>query len=398
MPDAIPVNSADESGKNAEEIEGLTSVAPPEITPELGTKFSFQTDPSPQKKSASFRSIADSIQDLAGTVLFESGFSKEVLDMEELVEILRVLEDCREEGRELYPEILLTTNLSSALKPLHPFQQIICGECTDRPGRFRRALKRCAPIAGESWTIVLEVSKASLKYGLVSKNSRPYTESIHEIILDPEYNSGEFPILYLRRFGNRAILLKNRQEERVLSLTLSDELLRATDAITKFSKISTSDLPDSQQDNTCRIINRLLEHACREGHGLIACVISGSGPDIEKIKSSFPDGSWICPFLDLSPFSATDADAALTIESEGSLRARITLAKKMIEVDLMTMFSTQGKLIGYNIHIPASASEGVSGGARSRAFQSLEQHDALRAIFMCSQDGQTQFKDLSYGK
>jgi len=55
------------------------------------------------------RSIAESIHDLAGTVLFEAGFKNSVLDREELVEVLRMIEDCREEGRSLYPDILLTT-------------------------------------------------------------------------------------------------------------------------------------------------------------------------------------------------------------------------------------------------------------------------------------------------
>src|SRR6266540_7206489 len=102
-----------------------------------------------RKFPTAVRSIADSIQDLAGTVLYEAGCSKKVMDKEELVEILRMLEDCREEGRALYPEILLTTRLSACIKPIHPVQLVLCGESTDRPGRFRRAIKRCAAIASE---------------------------------------------------------------------------------------------------------------------------------------------------------------------------------------------------------------------------------------------------------
>src|ERR1700677_381589 len=123
----------------------------------------------PKSKSSqsptAVRSIADSIHDLAGTVLFEAGFSKKVMDKEELVEILRMLEDCREEGRSLYPEILLTTRLNDCIQPIHPVQLIHCGESTDRPGRFRRAIKRCAAIAAEPWVIVLEVSAEKLRYG-----------------------------------------------------------------------------------------------------------------------------------------------------------------------------------------------------------------------------------------
>src|SRR5438034_4276202 len=104
-----------------------------------------------RKSPTAVRSIADSIHDLAGTILFEAGFSKNAMDKEELVEILRMLEDCREEGKTLYPEILLTTRLDDCLKPIHPVQLVVCGESTERPGRFRQAIKRCAAIANEPW-------------------------------------------------------------------------------------------------------------------------------------------------------------------------------------------------------------------------------------------------------
>jgi hypothetical protein len=80
---------------------------------------------------AAVRSIAESIHDLVGTVLFEAGFKNSVLDREDLVEVLRMIEDCREEGRSLYPDILLTTSLSGCLKLIHPLQLVICGESSE---------------------------------------------------------------------------------------------------------------------------------------------------------------------------------------------------------------------------------------------------------------------------
>jgi len=93
-----------------------------------------------------------------------------------------------------------------------------------------------------------------------------------------------------------------------------------------------------------------------------------------------------------------EINVAATLENDSALRARINLARRMVEVDLMTMFSTDGKLLGYNIHIPASKSGGVAGGARTRAFNALKEHTFLRAIFMCSQDGQTTFTELKHAK
>jgi phage-related baseplate assembly protein len=93
-----------------------------------------------------------------------------------------------------------------------------------------------------------------------------------------------------------------------------------------------------------------------------------------------------------------EINVAATLENDSALRARINLARRMVEMDLMTMFSTDGKLLGYNIHIPASKSGSVTGGARTRAFNALKKHAFLSAIFMCSQDGQTTFTELNYVK
>jgi len=220
-----------------------------------------------RKSPTAVRSIADSIHDLAGTVLYEAGFSKKVMDKEELVEILRMLEDCREEGRALYPEILLTTRLNDCIKPIHPVQLVFCGESTDRPGRFRRAIKRCAAVASEPWVIVLEVSAEKLRYGVATTNVRADAESLYEAVFDLATPAEDLPLMFLRRHGTRAVLLRTLREERVVSLTLSDELLKAADDLAGFARTVSTKTNETNRPNSERVIHRLLEQACREGHG-----------------------------------------------------------------------------------------------------------------------------------
>lgn len=249
----------------------------------------------PRKSPTAVRSIADSIHDLAGTVLFEAGFSKKVLDKEELVEILRTLEDCREEGRALYPEILLTTRLDDCLKPIHPVQLVMCGESADRPGRFRRALKRCAAVAAEPWVIVLEVSTDRLRYGVASTNVRADAESLYEAVFDFAANAEDLPLMFLRRHGTRAVLLRTVKEERVVSLTLSDELLKAADDIAGFARIVSAKTNEANRPNSERVIQRLLEQACREGHGFISCSVESSAASIPALAECLR--AYICVYL-----------------------------------------------------------------------------------------------------
>lgn len=353
---------------------------------------------SPSRKPVlAVRSIAESIHDLSGRVLYEAGFSKSSMDPEELVEVLRMLEDCREEGRPLYPEILLTTRLEDCLKPIHPVQLVLCGESTERPGRFRRAIKRCAPIATEPWVIVLDVASKKLRYGVASKHVRADAESLYEAVFDCATDAQDLPLIFLHRHGTKAVLLRTARTEHVVSLTLSDELLNAANDIAGFARIVSANTNEANRINSERVIQRLLEQACREGHGFISCAVAKSSAGADW-RISLRDGAWLKPAIDLSAAVPDDLNVAATLENDSALRARINLARQMVEVDLMTAFSTDGKLLGYNIHIPSPKSSGVAGGARTRAFNALKELPFVKAIFMCSQDGQTRFIKVPYAK
>jgi hypothetical protein len=244
----------------------------------------------------------------------------------------------------------------------------------------------------------LEVSAEKLRYGVAATNVRADAESLYEAIFDFATTAEDLPLMFLRRHGTRAVLLRTVREERVVSLTLSDELLKAADDLSGFARRVSIKTNEINRPNSERVIHRLLEQACREGHGLIACAVDSAQESIEECRKLFPDGAWLDPAIDLSAPVPDEINVAATLENDSALRARINLARRMVEVDLMTMFSTDGRLLGYNIHIPASKSGGVAGGARTRAFNALKEHTFLRAIFMCSQDGQTTFTELSHAK
>ena len=383
--------------KTDESVEKVLEVAQKPVTDNvrIATRDTSKAPKGPKGESTAVRSVAESIHDLAGAVLFEAGFGNSVLDREELVEVLRMIEDCREEGRPLYPDILLTTSLKDCLEPIHPVQLVICGESEDRPGRFRRSIKRCAPVAVEPWVIVLEVSSKKLRYGIASTNVRADAPSLYEAVFDCFAGGSEFPILFLRRHGSRAVLLKTIKGQQVVSLTLSDELLKADDDIQSFSKQVAQKSDESTRANTERVIQRLIQQACREGHGLIASVIEPTQEKIAACKAAFPDGAWLDPAIDLTAPQIDKGNLPAALENDGALRARLNLARRMVETDLMTVFSADGKLLGYNVHIPASKSLGTAGGARSRAFLSLKEHAFFKGAFMCSQDGLTKYEEFN---
>lgn len=83
----------------------------------------------PIDRQTELRSIAST----AAEFLFDAKFSGSDADKDDLVEILRALEDCREEGRSIYPEIILTSNLEACVAPIFPVETVVCGEILERP-------------------------------------------------------------------------------------------------------------------------------------------------------------------------------------------------------------------------------------------------------------------------
>lgn len=370
-------------------VSPATPPPPVKIAPKGATKLA----------STSIRSLADSIHDIAGTILFEAGFDQSVIDRAEVVEILRFLEDCREEGRALYPEILLTTDLHKCLHGVHPLRIVISGDCEDRPGRFRRALKKCAAIATEPWVVVLEVSKQKVRYGFASANVRADSISLYEAVLEARTVAEDAPpFVFMRRFGSRAVWLKSMKTEQVISLTLSEELLRASEHINSFAKIVVENLHEPIREKTLRLVSRLIQEACREGHGFIVCAVHSEPDSIDACKRAFSDGSWLTPPIDLVAPTVDQDNAPAALEGDSTLRAGAAIARRMIEMDLMTMFSTAATVVGYNIHIASPHSATITGGARTRAFAALMEKPSLRAAFMCSQDGQTHFQEFPHAE
>lgn len=371
------------------------SLSPPPVPSKLDGKKTSQ--PSIKPITSNVRSLSDSIHDIAATVLFETGFARTAIDKSEIVEILRFLEDCREEGRALYPEILLTTDLRKCLQGVHPLRVVMSGESEDRPGRFRRALKKCASIASEPWVVVLEVNKFKVSYGFASANVRADSISLYEAVIEARSTEEDCPpFLFFRRFGSRAVWLKSLKTEQVISLTLSGELLVTAEHVSSFVRIVVENLQDPIRDKTFRLVSRLIQEACREGHGFIACAVDSDSAAVDECKRSFSDASWLVPPLSLAAPPVDPENAADALQSDSTLRAGAALARKMVAMDLMTMFSTEAAILGYNIHISSPNAANVTGGARTKAFAALRTKPSLRAVFMCSQDGETRFEEFPH--
>jgi len=339
------------------------------------------------------RSISESISDLAGSCLHQAGFPNQVISKEHVMEVLRYMEDCREEGVPLYPEIVLTTNLQLCLGAIRPMRMFVCGEVDNTPASFRRALKRCVPIVGDGWIVVLEIGANRLRYGVLSTEGNANSESLLEQLKAVGEAAESAPYLFFRRFGTRAIQLITQHSESLVSLTLSKDLLDSDDHRIDFVGTVTKAVAAENKSATHRFALRILDRACREGHGILACAVDLTKTSLERVKQLLPDGAYLEPALNLVPTTAEATNPIAAVERDNDYRLTGNLIRSMLSADLMAIFSTDGRLVAYNVYVGTKQDGGVSpvGNARRRAFEAIKEHEFVDAAFMCSQDGQTAY-------
>lgn len=104
-------------------------------------------------------SLRKTVSSEIGTFLLNNGFSQKDPDknpilVNELVSIVNSLSDYYEEGEHLYPEVLLTNNISEI--PFFIGYEFYRGELL--PRSLAKAIKMCAPLCNEGWCIFMEVN------------------------------------------------------------------------------------------------------------------------------------------------------------------------------------------------------------------------------------------------
>ena len=96
------------------------------------------------------KDLGENVTEWIGNFLYQEGFTHCAVTQKGLLHLLDSIDGYTEEGQRLYPEVFLTTSLEKALTYL-PNQVILIDVDELSEKTFKKALKRCAPLAKGSW-------------------------------------------------------------------------------------------------------------------------------------------------------------------------------------------------------------------------------------------------------
>jgi hypothetical protein len=333
------------------------------------------------------RSLRDFAFDSLEVFVYREGFTPNVELAKGIAYLANVICHYEEESVRLKPEVVITTDLISVAKtlPAHILTPIATGPIS--LDTFKKALKACAPLARDNWIIYFDIGSESINYGLLASgmslpNPSPYSH------LKIGFSELPPPIIYIKAISPQLLLVKGKGEEFVISFSLEEVEYNDTNYFAIVAEAISRDVAEEWRSDARDLFTGLLEQASEASHGCLIAVVKGSREAFGVFKDNVTNGIFIPEPIDVVKYMI-EAQQTHDSNAQMSLMSLCTIVKRMIGHDGITLFSSEGQLLAYNLFVPSNDDETrhIIGGARSRAYQKLCLIPELSCAMIRSQDG-----------
>ena len=313
-----------------------------------------------------------------------------------MVDLTVELAHYEEEGRQLFPKVLVCDDLEAALQVLLVGSPIEFGRGARGPTTLRQAVKKCAPIARAGWSMYVERSPGEFRFGVFREPEEPTTVDVRSSLAALE--AGEIKAFFVCQIADRAVEFVGTGDRRLhvhLSSAHEDQPAPSV-AIDALVDAATSDAPATAREPLRSFLGSTLARAFIYGHGALIAVLPAGIPVNEAFAS---DGVIFRSPIDLS-LLVNGYLAERKASQMAALTANAALLEGMLASDGITLLGADGALLGFNVFVRSPDEAGVPasqliGGARRRAFRELSRLvdiAAIRCAFIRSTDGSTDFR------
>lgn len=295
-------------------------------------------------------------------------------------EILLLCANYFEEGKQLFLDVYLLSDIDDFLKIIPGSSHVIIGKTQLNENGAKAAIKRCAPLVRGCWRMffVKDIDGMTATFGVFRDIGCKLNMPLEQIIqnIDPDYTS----FVHISHYSSNAIKIVNSSGYKAV-LHLSNTLSESIDvsAIESLVDAICVDIVDTEKSACKFYLMHLLSKVFRDAHGVLLAVIKG-----ESLPLCLTDSVAI----DLPGCFSSILSTASSIGSDASIRALEDILYGVFQCDGIVVFNTSSKLLAYNA-FTNSIGAGATGGARRRAFESLCQsaEPSLKAVYYQSQDG-----------
>lgn len=321
--------------------------------------------------------------------LINEGFKENDKLLIGLLTMMDHIFDYKEEGISFYPEILVTSNLESSLKPLLGFTIIDVSSSTLEIKEFDKIIKICSSLAVDGWVIYVEVNFNNINYGLVNSDILEGIPNLCDQLFQDPYKIKDKDVshFYLKRLNQKSIKLVGDKNNISISFGLREDFETDLNSVNILVNNISKDLIESNSEKFSFYLKKHLNDEINRGNGFLIGIIKDDNTNMELIKGNISDGVYLKKPIDLYEYY-NNFEIAKDPESINTLRKYFTLMKRMISNDGITIFTTKGRILGYRIFIEKKSNNtNKEGGGRLRAFDSMCQLNIFSCCFYKSHDG-----------
>jgi hypothetical protein len=302
-----------------------------------------------------------------------------------ITELTVALPGYREEEVPLFPIVFLCDNIDSMIGS---DQRLRIGKGEPTTTTALAALKRCAPLAQGGWSIFIEHLDSYLRFGVFRPSTLSSSLNPKDIFAIADLETTH--VLAARPLSNNCVeLLSDFGGSLQLHLSAGEpETLTTPAAIEVLARAVVRDVPDEWKTTIYDFLSRSLTSAVQRAHGSLVAVQNSKSLDKEY------DGIWLDDPIDIAK-AVIEVEQVLDKLGVSRLQGIDHLIQGMIRSDGITLFSSDGKILGFNLFVQIQNQQRpATGGARSRAFQTLSARIGLSlcAAVKISQDGKIDIK------
>lgn len=307
-------------------------------------------------------------------------------------ELISELQNYKEEGKSLFPNIFIFDDFKLIEGMIANSQFCFIGKGAKNKETMLKALKKCAPLTENGWSIYLLRTEEEFEYGVFRGGINILSESPEETLTQNENLAPK--VILIHQIAEKLIEVKGGTANTLVVSYGSKSTVKQSplEFQANFIKNITMKVIPDLSDQTATFYRKVFLEVLRRGHGSLACVVKS-----KTIPKNLNDGIILRERIDVPNLIAKlnkNNDSA----SVANLESYFALIVGMMQSDGITVFTDRGEVAAYNVFVkhPKKISElKTSGGARSRTFLTLCDYinNGLNAAYIQSQDGKIEYKD-----
>lgn len=309
-------------------------------------------------------------------------------------ELISQLQNYKEEGKSLFPNIFIFDDLDLIQGIITNSQFCFIGKGEKSKETMLKALKKCAPLTEDGWSIYILRNEEEFEYGVFRGGTTILSESPEEALTQNE--NSDLKIVLIHQIAEKLIEIKGSTANTLIVSYGSKTSIKQSplELQSNFIENIIANVAPDLSDQTASFFRKIFLEVLRRGHGTLACVVKS-----KSFPKKLSDGITLRERVDVPHLIAklnqsNDKDLA----SAANLESYFSLIVGMMQSDGITVFTDRGEVAAYNVfvkHPEKIAQSKTNGGARSRTFLTLCEYikNGLNAAYIQSQDGKIEYED-----